>query len=353
MVTSPLLGRRGHARVVVLTIIEQELRAAKSEFGTSVNVPDSNSWVAPGVRVNGPIVRAPVVVTQAFDRTGAAAHQATSDLLEDWRPEVLIVCGIAAGLRRAEQHGEQRVLDGPVVGDVVVATYVHNAEYMKADGGQMHPRYLASAQPSSRLLNVHCRPLADPGDWMTEELVASRCDGSTAAVHFEELAGVDAVMGDPTNAHHQEIMAKFDKAAAADMESHGVAYAIESYDQGCHYRPRWLCIRSVSDEVAMGDDSNLLSAEAHEVRKQWREPAARTAAAFAHAVVKRLLAKPRRPVSGYAGAAAYRASVPGYSPPPFAPPINPVDSPERPVQGTTHAAGPASPPEVVVPEGDA
>jgi nucleoside phosphorylase len=320
VVSGPLWGRRGHARVVVLTILPEELTAAIKEFGTSDRVEDSNSWVAPGAHKSEIGLSTPVLVAAATDRTKAAAQEATRELLEDWRPEVLVVSGIAAGLRRAKGPKGQRYLEGPVVGDVVVGTYVHDAEYMKVDGGRLLARYLVAAQPSSRLVSKHCRPVDRIGTWMTPELQASRCDGSTAKVHFEEIVAVSAVMGDPGNEHHQAIVTHYDKAAAADMESHGVSYAIESYDGGCHYRPRWLCVRSVSDEVALGPEaSGLLRANPHEVRDDWREPASRTAAAFAHAVIKDLLAKPRAAVPGYAGASAYTAPMPPYLPQPYQP----------------------------------
>jgi hypothetical protein len=215
----------------------------------------------------------------------------------------------------------KRYLEGPVVGDVVVGTYVHDAEYMKVDGGRLLPRYLVAAQPSSPLRNRYCVPVDRIGTWMTPELQASRCNGSAAKVHFEEVIAVSAVMGDPNNEHHQAIVNHYDKAAAADMESHGVSYAIESYDGGCHYRPSWLCIRAISDEVALGPEaSGLLAANPHEVRDVWREPAARTAAAFAHAVVKEVLAKPLLAVEGYSGAPAYQPPAPPYLPPPYKPP---------------------------------
>jgi nucleoside phosphorylase len=225
------------------------------------------------------------------------------------------LCGIAAGIQRRDKRTGK--LKGPDVGDVIVGTYVHNAEYNKAEDGHLAPRYLPLGHPSLPLVSSYCRPLTRPGrsGWMTDALISARPSGSKFACHEGEIVAVDSVLGDPKNVHHAEITRRYDKAIGVDMESAGVGWAMHSNPQDVHYNPRWLCIRSVSDvvvyeSVAHGEDADGEAGDAkadpHEMRNEWREPAAQTAAAFAHAVVQSLLSRERPSSMADPGAAAYR-----------------------------------------------
>lgn len=309
-----LHGRTGaHARVAVLTIIPEEMQAALDEFGTTFNFPQSDYWLHDlGAGCN----TFPVVVAQSVERTNLAAQRSVNDLLEQWRPEYVLLCGIAAGIQRLDASTGK--LKGPDVGDVIVGTYIHNAEYNKAEEGHLAPRYLALGHPSLPLVSSYCRPLTrqNRSDWMTEELVAARPSMAKPVCHEGEIVAVDSVLGDPKNVHHAEITRRYDKAIGVDMELAGVGWAMHSNPQDVHYNPRWLCIRSVSDVVTYDGvvggredaDGESVGAEAdpHEVRNEWREPAAKTAAAFAHAVVRSLLLRERPPSTEDPGAAAYQ-----------------------------------------------
>jgi nucleoside phosphorylase len=281
-----IVGRRGHARVAVLTIIDEEMNAALAEFSADCNVIGTDYYVSAEHRDSLECV--PFVITQSLERTNIAAERSVQNLIEDWRPEFVILCGNAAGIRRVASNGSD--LEGPVVGDVVVASYVHNAEYNKAIKGELKARYLAVTPPSIELISSYCRPLRREQGWISKILLEKRPNGAIPTVHEGELVAVDGVMGDFENAHHAAIVARYDKAIGADMESHGVGFSLHSLAGSVRYNPRWICVRAVSDEVVGDPQAHaLLEADPHVIRDLWREPAAATAAAFAHALVERLL----------------------------------------------------------------
>src|SRR6476659_6236077 len=107
-------GRVGTARVVVLTILTEELLAARAVLGAN------NEILGTGCYRDG--ADFDVVVAKASDRGNAVALGAARDLVEDYRPELLIVAGIAGGIKDREDVQP---------GDVVAVDYVHYAEFRK------------------------------------------------------------------------------------------------------------------------------------------------------------------------------------------------------------------------------
>jgi len=252
----------------------------------------------------------PFVVARCSDRSNGPASESARALMEDWRPETIILVGIAGGIRRVNTAVDPHVLeDGPDLGDVVVASMVHFGDYGKDLPSGFLPRWLPLVHPPKRLLARHSEGMRVNQDWANgiEHWPGER----PPRLHQGEIVAVEAVAGNPYSARQRTIIETFDKAIAIDMESKGVAEALFDYeaDVGVHYHPRWMCVRGISDLVVGTEEAALLLEGSNSAQRElWRNAAARSAAIAARHLLTRLLsratsshpAQPRRP--GWSGA---------------------------------------------------
>jgi nucleoside phosphorylase len=285
-----LRGRRGHARVIVLTVVEEEMTAVLKEFRATVEVLGSACWATSS---DDDSVY-PVLVTQTEDRSNMPALNTVRDLVEDWQPECIVLAGIAGGIARTKENGTS--LAGPEPGDVICAEYIHYGEYTKRVDGMRLMRYYPIAQPDSHLIQSHLKPLARQ-EWY--RALPERPDGSTDAVpqvQFGEIVAVEFLAGDARSEAQREIFGQYDHALAVDMESAGVARAMHRASSSVHYRPVWLCVRGISDRTAADQAAqDLLSENNDAERVVWRPYAAAAAARLSRRLVERLLAEARPP----------------------------------------------------------
>ena len=112
-------GRRGTARVGVITILDEEFEEARTALAATNRVTRTGCFT-PNLGTLD------CVVTQATDRANVAAGGAVGDLIENFRREVVILCGIAGGVKGR---------DGVALGDVVVGAYLHYWEFRKLGSG--------------------------------------------------------------------------------------------------------------------------------------------------------------------------------------------------------------------------
>lgn len=295
-----LRGRRGHARVIVVTVVDEEMTAALGEFGAAVEISGSGCWATAH---NDDSVY-PLLIAQSEDRSNMPALLTVRDLVEDWQPECIVLAGIAGGIVRAKADGAG--LTGPRPGDVICAEYIHYGEYTKRVDGKRLIRYYPLAQPDSHLLQAQLRPLARQ-EWFKG--LPERPRGPADAVpelQFGEIVAVEFLAGDATSEAQREIFGQYDHALAVDMESAGVARAMHRASTSVHYRPVWLCVRGISDRTAADTSAqDLLPSNNDDERRLWREYAAAAAARVSRRLVERLLAQPRPPGSEDPGAPAW------------------------------------------------
>jgi nucleoside phosphorylase len=128
----------GTARVGVLAIIDEEFEEVCSALGASEHVADSPYYADRGGRFE-------VVVRQAAERSNVPAMGATLKLIEDFRPEVISVVGIAGGIA-----GRENV----ALGDVVVGSYLHYAEFLKRGESGDLARYCGDPGPVARRVRL-------------------------------------------------------------------------------------------------------------------------------------------------------------------------------------------------------
>jgi nucleoside phosphorylase len=266
------------ARVAVLTILDEEYAAVEEQLGPLREIGDG--YYEPAVDGHD------VVVMQAADRTNLAAQEAVKDLVEAFRPEVLIVCGIGGGV-----EGQ----DDIAAGDVVVASYLHYGEFRKLSEDGDHDRYLAYDQPSAMIRSKQVHPVRRSAEWKLLVTVdPPEPDHDPKVLVGPVLAG-EKVIGNPEHHEHQRALSRFTDAIAVDMESYGAGRAMHSARTHVDYDPLLLVIRGISDIVRQpqGDPGELVDRAAElansEQRRLWKGYACAVAAAFTAAMVERLL----------------------------------------------------------------
>jgi nucleoside phosphorylase len=277
-------GRRGTARVAVLTIIDEEFTEARDVFATHQNIPGTPYYVSDLADARTPAV----VLRVAADRANVAAAGATTKLLEAFRPEVLVLVGIAGGVGKP---------DTIALGDVCVPTYVHYGEFRKLTEDRDAMRYAAYDQPTVSAREDHVDAVRFAGAQWASQIPLDRPRDGSPEVRMGSIVAGEKVMGNPTHAEQRGLAVRFPDAIAVDMESFGVARAVHEARIAVPYNPRLVIVRGISDLVRTSEGPTPAAEESgaednNEQRKRWKRYAAAAAAAFANAVVSTILATP-------------------------------------------------------------
>ena len=259
-------GRYGHARVVVMSVIEEETQAVQQAFGITK-------------RMRGPYFATPdcdadhpLILNREVGRNNLRAAEKIRDVVEHWRPEVLILCGIAGGIA---EHEDVKP------GDIVIPEYIHYCSFAKLSDRGQQLRYMPYDHPSLSLHENYAAPLRDDSSWITDKVREVLPDGSLPRVFIGGLVAGDKVYGDPDSDEQNKVLASFDDAIAIDMESVGLCRAVAASRTDPLYNPRLLIIRAISDLV--GDRENNTN------RTLFKQISATVAAAFTHRVVYDIL----------------------------------------------------------------
>jgi nucleoside phosphorylase len=316
-----LRGRHGHARVAVLTVIPEEFDAIRDAVRAYEEVGITGMFVPCALpKQKDGTVTYPFVIAQCPNRSNTPASQQTRRLLEYFRPEIIILVGIAGGIQRLSNVDGTPMWVGPGPGDVVVADYVHYADFTKNISSGHFLRYFPIDHPSTYLVGAHAHTVvrSRPNDvpWF-DRLPRDRPDDGTPQHYVGEIVALEGVAGDPKSARQQEVLKLFDNALAVDMESMGVGRAIhESRDQ-THYNPLWMCVRGISDVVRSDEDAQIYTTanrssattttqdDNDETRQKWKHYAAAVAARYTVLLLERLLRENRPEVPADPGAPAY------------------------------------------------
>lgn len=268
-------GRLGTARVGVLTIIDEEFEEVCSALGASEHVADSAYYADDEGRFD-------VVVRQAADRSNVPAMGATLQMIEEFRPEVISLVGIAGGIA-----GRENV----ALGDVVVGSYLHYAEFLKrAEAGDL-ARYFAYDQPTVSLRDSYVDPLRREATWQVRIPNGLRPAPGVPKVVIGSIVAGEKVLGNPKHEEQRAVVEeRFSDAVAVDMESVGVARAVHEARRAVDYNPRLVIVRGVSDLVRTGEleDEEAAAEENARERATWKRYAASAAAAFAGAFCDRI-----------------------------------------------------------------
>jgi nucleoside phosphorylase len=268
------MGRIGRVRVGIITIIEEEFEAAKSVFDLNHNVRGTPYFVKGdhGAR------QWDIALIQASDRSNVPVSADATDFMEDLRPQVMILLGVAGGLCDSANRGR----DGIQTGDVLFADQVNYVEFLKIDKNVARVRSYAIDHPSEPLRKNVCAPISKTFN-IRDKLDADHQPPDADApckIHVGGIVSAEKVLGDVRNAMQQQLLEPFDKPLAVDMESIGMARAVCHGRGSFWYHPRYVIIRGISDLVAHGENN--------EQRAQWKSFAAHAAALVASEFVQAL-----------------------------------------------------------------
>lgn len=298
---SHLIGRHGHARVGILTVIDEEFNALQATFGAFTEIGNSTAFSIETALVDVDGHKSfPFVLMMCDDRTNGPANTSVKSMVELFRPEYLVLVGIAGGILR----GSLGAIEGPAPGDVLVGSYIHYAAYTKNVPGGRKQRYYSITQPSIHLVKQataikHTRS----DEWWSSVVATSPIENHIPKVHVGEIISVEAVAGNPSAEDQRAFVEYFDHADGVDMESNGVARALSELSTDVHYAPQWIAVRGISDSVP--EKPELAPNDNNEVRAEWKTYASSAAGAFARRLVERLLRDPRASADGDPGAAAW------------------------------------------------
>ena len=267
----PLKGREGSATVAVITVIGEELAAAREILGLNQNIQGTPHYVS----AYSPERRYGVVLTKCSGRGNIPAAAAVRSLVEDYRPHFLLLVGIAGGVSGR---------DGVGLGDVVLADYIEYSEYMKIAAGGWRIRREPHDHPSLYLRARVAEPQGALGGWTAKLEGRPRPNAGTSKLLVGTIVAGEKILGDPDNEYQQEVLDFFDKALAVEMEAMGFVSAIFESRSSVHYNPQCLVIRGISDLV------DVVGVDIDATRAAWKQYAAFAAAAFGASVTESLLA---------------------------------------------------------------
>lgn len=268
-------GKLGFTKVGILTITDEEFKAAQRIFNTQHNIHGTPYFVSGAV----PSGLYDIVVCQASDRTNTPAFRASAALIEDLRPVYIFLVGTAGGVLKDIAAGIGR--DDTRLGDVITADFIDYTEFVKLYNRKSLDRKIPHDHPSLYLRENFAQPLRTTSDWHAWIGVPTPTAVDTPRVMVGNIAAGEKILSSPSSEYQKELVDKFDKALAFETESFGVAHQVFCARSSVHYNPQFLVIRGISDFVN--------APESNETRQNWTPYAASTALAFARCVIEKLL----------------------------------------------------------------
>jgi nucleoside phosphorylase len=262
-----LPGRIGNVLVAIITIVQEEHDAVR-ERGDFKDLVGNTPYLRRKEICTGVY---DVILAKSADRSNTPCSELVRNVAELFRPEFIILSGIAGGVSGR---------DGIGLGDVVVADHVDWYEMRKIAGGKDVIRKQAFDHPSMYLRETITQRVKIRGQWLARVGKDRPVEGQPKVLEGNLIAG-DKILGDGENEYQRKILREFDKALAVDMESYGLARGVYNARSARYYNLNYLVIRGISDLV---DDKRN-----DDQRKRWRDYAAATAAAFALCVADEIV----------------------------------------------------------------
>jgi nucleoside phosphorylase len=263
-------GRRGAARVALLTVTEAEFQSVREIFQLRHNLAGTPYFV----QAQSLDETYDLILLRHPSQTNTVANETARSVIDHYKPEFLVIIGTCGG------HSARNV----TMGDVVVAEYVDYSGYWKYSKKSVLLRKVPHDHPSGYLLQNFVEPLrVAPDEWIPR-ITEPRPQAGIPSLIIGGIASGDILFGDPGNREQKRIMKFFDKANAFEMEAYGVARAVYNARSSVHYNPQFLVVRGVSDLVDRDAEEN------NGVRVAWTPYAVASAAVVAKVLTERLLA---------------------------------------------------------------
>jgi len=288
--------------VLILTPTEGEYFAVKKQFGeraVDLSITPEHPFRECLVRLGTP--SAPfLLVIACMEKMGRVNGALTAyQEIRRWRPESVILAGIAGGISQNKD----------IRGDIIIVGKVIDYELQKVSEQKQKP---VTQQPSAekrptqnqgkRSLYYDHYPFDDflvrkaittahNTNWISflppEATRPTNASKTVSECHTEADKSV-VLSGDKVIANRKvlkEPLAAYPKTIGVEMEAAGVGAAIEMLQ---HLNIRYVMIRAISD---MANQDNSIDLTEHEevVKNTWRVYACDVAAAFTHAFINDLI----------------------------------------------------------------
>jgi nucleoside phosphorylase len=208
-------------------------------------------------------------------QTNLVSLQTAGDIIEDFRPEYLMLIGTAGG-----HSGHDHI----ALGDVVIADYLDYSGYWKYSDGAILERKLPHDHPSGHLLENYVEGLRVSPDRWINQIDVERPEEGSPKLYVGGIVSGNTLLGDPGNGEQKRILDHFDKAYAFEMEGYGLSSAVYKARADVHYNPQYLIVRGISDLVDRDPADN------NATRHRWTTYAVCAAATCASALINDFLA---------------------------------------------------------------
>ncbi len=265
--------------VVILTVLPEEYEAIRLQLPSMSNSSDMNSaqnlyaWQfgnVPCQKFRGFYKVALGMIGRAGTNQSALA---ASEAIRKWNPRYIFFVGIAGGLSDLRK------------GDVIIADVIHGYEYGKIEKS-FQPRDNWNYKTHIGLLNL-ANAYSLNHDWH-ERIKRNPPSEANPNVVCGEIASGDKVVDNPKEAFFIEILKKWPKIKAVEMEGAGVGNAIEqAVYAGAPVG--FMMIRGVSDLPRVRRNRG---SKGTDERDKWKTFAAEVAAAFAIGLIANALPEP-------------------------------------------------------------
>ena len=252
--------------VAVVTIIPAEYRAMLAHmdriFPVAVPSGKANSFAWKGAEIDRPGGKAPLrlVIALAGEAGTTSGALAVLDTATTWRPEILVLAGVAGGLQPKVDRG-----------DVLISQAVWGYEY-GAIASDFVPRRDWLFQPHPVLLQAAFRYA---GNWQ-RDITEIRPDAGGLPRHrVGTTASGNKVIETLDSTYVESVLSRLSDAASVEMEAAGAFAAVELLSQSAG-APALLMLRGISDipnprAGLFGDKPD---------RERWKRYAADSVAAF-------------------------------------------------------------------------
>jgi len=263
-------GRKGHAVAAIVTILDEEFDAVRAAIGVESELTGTRYFARKQLTPTS----WDVILGQPTDRSNIPCSNFVGEIIEDFRPQVLLLVGIAGALCDGENGRE-----GLKLGDVVIADSVSYVEFLKVTQTGTFLRHFPIDQPSVHLRGAVSQQIARSFALRDVLAVAAPDSAVTPKIHIGQIVSGEKVMSGIDSPVQAELLKPFDKALAVDMESIGMARMVCERRTSFWYNPRYAVVRGISDLVGIAGNA--------EVRDAWRKYAAHTAAVVAAEFIRR------------------------------------------------------------------
>jgi nucleoside phosphorylase len=255
-----MIQEERQTHVVIITALAEEAEAVIRHLGEVEIVTTTRRTFYRATRVREE-KELNIVLLPLSMMGNVEAAVATTQAIDVWNPQYLVLTGIAGGVKKEPDRQ---------LGDIVIAEQIVAYEPARISDGTIARRYDV-LRPAHELLTV-ARNLSLK-DWALSALVP-RPDGQTGRiipnVHFGVVASGEKVIADSNLV--KELQSSWSRLAGVEMEGYGVALA--AYEAST--APGILLVKSLSDWADSSKDD------------AWRQYAADIAAAYTIALLSKI-----------------------------------------------------------------